>query len=255
MPTTILPDLRPADTNEKSVQASGLLGHFSKSDVRYWQPRIFHQSYTREGKTRLTKDWAMKIAHQVRRETFPLGTPNKAAAATSARDIYLRLLAHGWEPTLAKYKPKMVAPKVAADEAQGGRTALGTPIARRTEEWFPAERRGGLLRQPVCQRWIRSSEGWADPGRHSGRLADKVDPGAPRGVLLNAETAVLRGSLLIHKHHLKGKPALRTFEKETGLPRLKASKCPDFVLDRGPWFGEALSDDDKNKLIAFLKTL
>jgi hypothetical protein len=38
----------------------------------------------------------MKIAHQGRRQTFPLGTPNKAAAATSARDIYLHLLAHGW---------------------------------------------------------------------------------------------------------------------------------------------------------------
>jgi hypothetical protein len=109
---------KPPDINEQNVQASDLLGHFSKADVRYWQPRVFRQSYTREGKTRLTKDWAMKIAHQGRRETFPLGTPNKAAAATGARDIYLHLLAHGWEPTLAKYKPKVAAPNPAADEDQ-----------------------------------------------------------------------------------------------------------------------------------------
>jgi hypothetical protein len=51
-----------ADMNEKSVQASGLLGHFSKSDVRYWQRAIFHQTYTRAGKTPLTNDRAMKIA-------------------------------------------------------------------------------------------------------------------------------------------------------------------------------------------------
>jgi hypothetical protein len=31
--------------------------------------------------TFVTKNWAMKIAHEGRRETFPLGAPNKAAAA------------------------------------------------------------------------------------------------------------------------------------------------------------------------------
>ena len=51
---------KPPDLNEKSVQASGLLGHFSKVDGRYWQPRVFRQRYTREGKTLLTKDRAMK---------------------------------------------------------------------------------------------------------------------------------------------------------------------------------------------------
>src|SRR4030088_3210665 len=90
--------------NQKSVQDPGLLGHFSKSDIRYWQRVIFRQSYTRNGGTFLTKDWAMKIAHDGRRETFPLGTPNKAAAAARARDIYLSLVANGWDATLAKFK-------------------------------------------------------------------------------------------------------------------------------------------------------
>ena len=66
--------------------------------------QFFGQTYTRNGKTLLTKGWAMKIAHEGRRETFPLDTPNKAAAAARARDIYLSLAGAGWEVTLARYK-------------------------------------------------------------------------------------------------------------------------------------------------------
>ena len=59
----------------------------------------------------------MKVAHEGRRETFPLGTPNKAAAAARARDVYLSLVAVGWEPTLSKFKkPKPAAP--AANDEQ-----------------------------------------------------------------------------------------------------------------------------------------
>ena len=32
------------------------------------------------------------------------------------------------------------------------------------------------------------------------------------------------------------------------------SKCPDYVVNRGHYFGAQLSDADKNALIAFLKT-
>jgi hypothetical protein len=90
--------------NRKSVQAEQLLGHFSKSDIRCWQRAVFRQSYTRNGKSFLTKAWAMKVAHEGRRETFPLGTFNKAVAAATARDIYLFLAANGWEAALARYK-------------------------------------------------------------------------------------------------------------------------------------------------------
>jgi len=36
---------------------------------------------------------------------------------------------------------------------------------------------------------------------------------------------------------------------------LEASKCPDFVLDRGHWFAQGLTEDEKNELKAFLRTL
>ena len=81
-----------------------MLGHFSKSDVRYWQRAVFRQSYTRNGHSFLTKAWAMKVAYEGRRETFALGAPNKAVAAARARDIYLFLAANGWEAALARYK-------------------------------------------------------------------------------------------------------------------------------------------------------
>ena len=38
-------------------------------------------------------------------------------------------------------------------------------------------------------------------------------------------------------------------------PLLELSKCPDFVVNRGHYFGSDLADDDKRDLIAFLKTL
>ena len=93
-----------AGMNRKSVQAEPVLGHFSKSDIRYWQRAIFRQSYTRNGQTFLTRAWAMKVAHEGRRSTFPLGMANKAAAAAKARDVYLFLVANGWEAALARHK-------------------------------------------------------------------------------------------------------------------------------------------------------
>jgi hypothetical protein len=53
----------------------------------------------------------------------------------------------------------------------------------------------------------------------------------------------------------EGGAALRAFEAEAGLALLKASKCPDLVLDRGHWFAEGLSDSQKPELAEFLKTL
>jgi hypothetical protein len=48
---------------------------------------------------------------------------------------------------------------------------------------------------------------------------------------------------------------LKVFEQKAGPALMAASKCPDFELDRGHYFGEALTDQEKSDLIAFLKTL
>jgi hypothetical protein len=48
---------------------------------------------------------------------------------------------------------------------------------------------------------------------------------------------------------------LKVFERRAGPALMRASKCPDFTEDRGHYFGEALTDQEKKDLIAFLKTL
>ena len=36
---------------------------------------------------------------------------------------------------------------------------------------------------------------------------------------------------------------------------LAANKCPDFIEDKGHYFGDTLHDEDKLALIEFLKTM
>jgi integrase len=87
------------------------LSHFSKTDIRFWQGAVFRQPYTVDGQRCLTKEWYARIQFRGKRQFFSLGTPNKAAAAAKARDIYLALVASGWEGTLARYKAaKTVVP-------------------------------------------------------------------------------------------------------------------------------------------------
>jgi integrase len=70
--------------------------NLSKTDARYWKARLFK---------RTTDDWQVQIAFAGGRQRFPLGTPNKDAAAAKARDIYLSLHRAGWDHTVADYKP------------------------------------------------------------------------------------------------------------------------------------------------------
>ena len=81
---------------------------FGKTNVRYWADAIFRRKRGSEQDA----DWTAQIQFLKRREQFPLGTPNKAAAAAKARDIYLSLQARGWDATLAQYKAKAEEPKI-----------------------------------------------------------------------------------------------------------------------------------------------
>ena len=80
------------------------LSHFPKTDIRFWQKAVFRQPYTVDDQRRLTKEWYARVQYGGKRQFFSLGTPNKAAAAAKARDIYLALLTGGWESTLARYE-------------------------------------------------------------------------------------------------------------------------------------------------------
>ena len=97
--------------NRKSVQKLSrqravAIGRHSKTDLRYWEGTIFQPTKTWNGKVRKSSQWVAKIQHLGRREAFSLGSSNKASAAVRAKEIYLSLKSAGWEPTLAKFKPK-----------------------------------------------------------------------------------------------------------------------------------------------------
>lgn len=83
-------------------------------------------------------------------------------------------------------------------------------------------------------------------------LLDRL--GALRGIM--STIGKLRSDDLRPKEkRLTDEQRLAIFEAEAGPALMKVSKCPDFIMDRGHYFGEALSDADKVDLIAFLKTL
>lgn len=97
--------------NRKSVQEvskrkRAAIGRHSKTDLRYWEGVIFQPTYTRDGKVQTVGDWATKIQHLGRRESFTLSGANKAKAAARAKEIYLSLKSAGWDVTLAKFKQK-----------------------------------------------------------------------------------------------------------------------------------------------------
>ena len=86
-------------------------------------------------------------------------------------------------------------------------------------------------------------------------LVMNLNPEAPVGDLLGAVFGLTRGILRVRKDSLEGEAAWEAFEAEAAEPLMRASKCPDFVLDRGHWFAAALTDEQKTALKAFLKTL
>lgn len=62
-----------------------------------------------EGTLVTPPEYSVRMFHLGREAWFNLDTANQAAAAIKARDIYLSLVAAGWEATLEKYKPSVIA--------------------------------------------------------------------------------------------------------------------------------------------------
>ena len=84
-------------------------------------------------------------------------------------------------------------------------------------------------------------------------LIMNMDPDNPN--LLQGLAGLTRGIIRARDSKLTEDQKYDAFIAEAGAPMMRASKCPDFVLDRGHYFGEGLTDEEKRALIAFLKTL
>jgi hypothetical protein len=91
-------------------------------------------------------------------------------------------------------------------------------------------------------------------------LLMNLDP-TKRDKVAPALVALLKASVEIRNRRLIGEEAYSVIAKQAGPALMAASKCPDFVLDHGHYFGEVLdpdpakNDEAKEALIAFLKTL
>ena len=76
---------------------------FSKTDRRYWKDRVELRTRVTRGIVYTDEDYSVQIQFHGKRQRFPLGTPNKAAAQEQAAQIYRAVVSVGWEGTLAKY--------------------------------------------------------------------------------------------------------------------------------------------------------
>ena len=101
---------------------------FAKNDVRYWEGAVFKPWFTRGGERVETKQFSVRINHQGKRQTIPLGLANKTEAGRRAREIYLALITGGWEAMLEKFHPNHVHPQRPEREEQDKPPSVGEYI-------------------------------------------------------------------------------------------------------------------------------
>jgi integrase len=110
------------------------------------------------------------MQHHGCRDFFPLQTPNRAAAASRARDIYLHLISHGWDPTIAKYKPSLV--KDQATSVKPPQLTVGTfleEVFRSTSNRRTVEGYATAFRTIVSENFGLSSDEKKYDAYHGGR--------------------------------------------------------------------------------------
>ena len=101
----------PAVSKKSGTGVAQLPQKLPKTHQGYWRSRVQHRTYlTGTGEEAQAESLSVRIKHQNRRAWFKLHTTSKAAASIKARDIYLSLVSHGWEQTLAIYKQKDAKP-------------------------------------------------------------------------------------------------------------------------------------------------
>jgi integrase len=97
-----------AKQTSPSATPSEPIRHLPKTHKDYWKGRLERRCYTHQGKLVEVNEWSVRIQYLGQRKSFALGTNNAEAAAIKARDIYLAVLAKGWDQAQALYNPEMV---------------------------------------------------------------------------------------------------------------------------------------------------
>lgn len=75
---------------------------FPKTHAGYWKSRLERRSYSYRGVLHEIGGWSVRMHHLGIRRSFDLGTASKEEAASKALEIYLSLVAKGWDATLSQ---------------------------------------------------------------------------------------------------------------------------------------------------------
>ncbi len=82
----------------------------SRSKIAYWKNHV-QRVKNRAGME--VADYSARIHYNGKRCRFTLDTPNKAAAASKAAQIYGYIVSHGWNAAFEKFKPDALKVKEA----------------------------------------------------------------------------------------------------------------------------------------------
>jgi hypothetical protein len=77
----------------------------SKASLEYWRRRVFIPHYVRGGVRIASGNYAVEIQHGGRRPRLSLLTPNRAAAAERAHQLFLLVQSSGWDAALGEFRP------------------------------------------------------------------------------------------------------------------------------------------------------
>jgi DNA-binding NarL/FixJ family response regulator len=89
----------------KAAAAPGLPARLPHRDnrVRPWLKRVFHNTYTRQGRRIALRGWSVKLQHGKQRRTFSLEARTRLGAAAEAQGIQADLSAKGWDAVVRQY--------------------------------------------------------------------------------------------------------------------------------------------------------
>jgi hypothetical protein len=124
---------------------------------------------------------------------------------------------------------------------------------------FTSGDRGDLIVGPIPKgtpvSLVINASSTAAGGDIANALSALLRAGLKADLLNQARAEALEAGEPVEAIEVTEARVLAEFEREAGLALLRINKSPDFVLDRGHWFAEPLSDDEKRQLKAFLRTL
>jgi hypothetical protein len=149
--------------------------------------------------------------------------------------LILCLAGIAWFIRGLRRKPKGLASRIA------GVVAVLLAVGLMMFSYFLAGEKGDLILGPI-------------PKGTPVNLLGSINSEAERKDLLNVILKTRSALRKIERDNLDDAAAAELLKKEVAPALLKVSNCPDFVEDRGHYFGTTLSDDDKKALIEFLKT-